>query len=112
MKDASLHFHRNAAYPFTCTVEAIAVYIVVGDAGDEGLVVILLRPNVVRHQVWPNTAVGALEDSYANLAGGLMEDVESMPGRILHASMLSAGTATDTPIDDEPRMRIPSVAAV
>ena len=104
MIDASLYFHRNAAYPFTCTVEAIAVDIVVGDAGDEGLVVILFRPNVVRHQVWPNAAVGALEDPYANLAGGVIEYVESMPGRILHACMFSASTAADTPVNDASRM--------
>ena len=112
MKDTSLHLHRNSTYALARSVIAITVDVVVGDAGDEGLVVILFRPNVVRHQVWPNAAVGALEDPYANLAGGVIEYVESMPGRILHASMLSAGTAADTPVNDEPRMRIPSVAAV
>ncbi len=112
MKDTSLHLHRNSTYALARTVIAIAVDIVVGDAGDEGLVVILFRSYVVRNQVRPNAAVDTLENSYANLAGDVIEYVESMSRWILHASMLSAGTATDTPIDDEPRMRIPSVAAV
>ena len=112
MKDTSLHLHRNSTYALARTVIAITVDGVVGDAGDEGLVIILFRSYVVRNQVRPNAAVDTLENSYANFAGSLIEDVESMPGRILHASMLSAGTAADTPVNDEPRMRIPSVAAV